>query len=222
MPSGISQIQQVLDEEMTPKAGNKLVSIKEIVSIIVGYAFKSTGYSAKSSDIKLICGDNLEPGFFRWSTTKYWPREKASPYTKFLLRKDDVILAMDRPWIKSGLKRALVTDSILPALLLQRTACLRAPSKEIAEYVYFILGSSAFSEHVLSKQTGASVPHISEKQIASFQLYIPTEKRIHSVVQCMSFVYDKVKVAEENYRRFLSLCAELKQQVLNMAFNGEL
>ena len=214
--------QCVLDEEMTPKDGNKLFKLKEIAAILVGYAFKSSGYSTDPHDLKLVCGDNIEPGFFRWDETKYWPRKNVAQYSQFLLKTDDVVLAMDRPWIRSGLKRALVTEDVLPALLLQRTACLRTGDKDIARYLYFILGSSFFVEHVLNQQTPGSVPHISGKQIASFPLYLPEEKRIHSAVQRISTLYEATQTEESKYRRLLSLCAELKRQVLAKAFNGEL
>ena len=214
--------QRVLDEEMTPKSGNKLFNLKDIAAIFVGYAFKSSGYSTDPHDLKLVCGDNIEPGFFRWDETKYWPRKNVAQYSQFLLKTDDVVLAMDRPWIKSGLKRALVTEDVLPALLLQRTACLRTGDKDIARYLYFILGSSFFVEHVLNQQTPGSVPHISGKQIASFPLYLPEEKRIHSAVQRISTLYEATQTEESKYRRLLSLCAELKRQILAKAFNGEL
>ena len=129
---------------------------------------------------------------------------------------------MDRPWIRRGLKRALVTKDILPALLLQRTACLRTGDEDVAKYLYFILGSSFFIGHVLKQQTPGSVPHISGKQIASFPLYLPEEKRLHSVVQRISSLYDMIQDAESKYLRLLSLCAELKKQILAEAFNGEL
>ena len=214
--------QRVLDEEMTPKDGNKLFNLKEIAAILVGYAFKSSEYSTDPHDLKLVCGDNIEPGFFRWDETKYWPRKNVAQYSQFLLKTDDVVLAMDRPWIKSGLKRALVKEDVLPALLLQRTACLRTGDKDIARYLYFILGSSFFVEHVLNQQTPGSVPHISGKQIASFPLYLPEEKRIHSAVRRISTLYEATQTEESKYRRLLSLCAELKRQILAKAFNGEL
>jgi restriction endonuclease S subunit len=215
--------QQVLDEEMTSKAGNKLICIKDIATVLVGYAFKSSGYSTNSHDIKLVCGDNIEPGSFRWNEkTKYWPHENATQYSRFLLKTNDVVLAMDRPWIKSGLKRALVTEDILPALLLQRTACLRTTNKDVAKYIYFILGSSFFVNHVLKQQTPGSVPHISGTQIESFPLYIPDNKRIHTAVQRINLLYETTNKAERHYQELLSYCDELKQQILAKAFNGEL
>lgn len=215
--------QQVLDEEMTSKAGNKLVCIKDIATVLVGYAFKSSGYSTNSHDIKLVCGDNIEPGSFRWNEkTKYWPHENATQFSRFLLKTNDVVLAMDRPWIKSGLKRALVMEEILPALLLQRTACLRTTNTDVAKYIYFILGSSFFINHVLKQQTPGSVPHISGTQIESFPLYIPEDKRLRSAVHRISSLYEMTNKAEEKYQEILSYCAELKQQILAKSFNGEL
>jgi type I restriction enzyme S subunit len=40
--------------------------------------------------------------------------------------KDDVVLAMDRPWIEAGLKFAYLSQDDLPCLLVQRVSRLRA------------------------------------------------------------------------------------------------
>ena len=70
----------------------------------VGYAFKSAEFT--ESGIKLLRGDNIEPGSLRWIDTKYWSPEKLDSYKNLLIDEGDIILAMDRPLISSGLKIA--------------------------------------------------------------------------------------------------------------------
>ena len=79
-------------------------------------------------------------------------------------------MAMDRPWTGSGFKMAFIDGDKLPAILIQRTACIRA--KDLAnEFLYAMLNSSWFAEHCDVK--GSLVPHISNKDINSFSVFVP-------------------------------------------------
>ena len=71
------------------------VKVGDISKLDVGYAFKSAEFT--ESGIKLLRGDNIEPGSLRWIDTKYWSPEKLDSYKNLLIDEGDIILAMDRP-----------------------------------------------------------------------------------------------------------------------------
>lgn len=146
------------------------VKLGDIVDIFTGYPFKSAEYSENPDDIKLIRGDNIAQGTLRWDGVKRWPIDKAEGLDNFLLKENDVLLAMDRPWIPAGLKFARVYSSDLPCLLVQRVACLRAKSGQDQNFIYSLLSTPAFSEYIQNVTTGTAVPHISVKQIKEFEL----------------------------------------------------
>jgi type I restriction enzyme S subunit len=79
-------------------------------------------------------------------------------------------MALDRPWISEGFKIAMVDQEHLPALLIQRTARIRAV--DVNQYYLmqcFVLGR--FDRHC--NITGSLVPHISAKDIQSFLIMLP-------------------------------------------------
>ncbi len=157
------------------------VKLGDIVDIFTGYPFKSAEYSENPDDIKLIRGDNIAQGTLRWDGVKRRPIDKAEGLDNFLLKENDVLLAMDRPWIPSGLKFARVYSSDLPCLLVQRVACLRAKSGQDQNFIYSLLSTPAFSEYIQNVTTGTAVPHISVKQIKEFELEklsLETEKEV--------------------------------------------
>lgn len=157
------------------------VKLGDIVDIFTGYPFKSAEYSENPDDIKLIRGDNIAQGTLRWDGVKRWPVDKAEGLENFLLKENDVLLAMDRPWIPAGLKFARVYSSDLPCLLVQRVACLRAKSGQDQNFIYSLLSTPAFSEYIQNVTTGTAVPHISVKQIKEFELEklsLETEKEV--------------------------------------------
>ena len=107
-------------------------------------------------------------GYINWEDSKRWP--DPTGYEQCLLRKGDIVMVMDRPWTGDGFKMAFVDEYRLPAILIQRTACIR--SKDLSnEFLYAMLNSTWFAEHCDVK--GSLVPHISNKDINSFGVFIP-------------------------------------------------
>ena len=153
------------DPESNPKEWVK-EPLKDHAEVLVGYPFPSEGYSEEGVDI--VGGYNLMQGFIQWDESKHWPSEKG--YEQYLLQADDIVMAMDRPWVNGGFKIAKVDDSHLPALLIQRTACIRGKGLR-QEFLHTLLDSRGFAEHC--NVTGSLVPHISNKDIYSFQVILP-------------------------------------------------
>lgn len=192
------------------------------VDLLAGYAFPSTGYSVAADGIRLLRGDNIMQGYLRWDNAKHWPADGAEDYARFALREGDVVLAMDRPWVKAGLKRAQIGTSDLPCLQLQRTARLRPKRSMSAEFLFHLTGSRSFSQHLLSVQTGLGVPHISGKQIESYRFTLPSPSEQAAITGKLNDLQQRSERLEEVYRQKLTALDELKQSLLHQAFTGAL
>ena len=95
-------------------------------------------------------GDNIGQGFFKSVEFKRWPGGTYS-HESYALAVDDIVLAMDRPFIPAGLKWAMVTQEILPARLVQRVARLRSIDKALdQQFLRHVISSDAFVTYVLS------------------------------------------------------------------------
>lgn len=175
---------------------SKLVksSLRNHIDFLTGFPFKSQGYSQNSTDIKLMCGDNIGQGFVRWDTVKRWPSSDAEEYERYLLEENDVVLAMDRPWIDAGLKYATVSRDDLPSLLLQRTARLRGTPTLDVQYLKYIIGSPWFTEYVKRINTGSLVPHISGDQIKEFAFPIPSIDHQKTVAEVLGRIDKKIEL----------------------------
>lgn len=79
-------------------------------------------------------------------------------------------MALDRPWISEGFKIAKVDSKHLPALLIQRTVRIRAIDMN-QDYLYYCFICGGFNKHC--NVTGSLVPHISSKDIKSFEVMLP-------------------------------------------------
>jgi type I restriction enzyme S subunit len=75
---------------------------------------------------------------------------------------------------------------------------------------------------LVSQQTGVGVPHISGKQILSFETPIPNIIDQQYIATRLDALNEKCKTLQANYEKTLSLCDDLKQALLRKAFNGEI
>ncbi|MCQ2242457.1 restriction endonuclease subunit S, partial [Treponema sp.] len=201
----------------------------EVAELISGYAFESKKYSTDENDTLLVCGDNIMHCSFRWETIKRWPKNEYEELKRFELKDSDIVLAMDRPWIKSGLKISKITENELPSLLVQRTAAIRTENKNLSSYLYYALQEDNFSKYLIDQQTGVGVPHISGKQILNYEIRFPLSPNTRSedlelrgIVEQLDSLSEKVRSLEEIYTKQLANCDELKQAFLEKAFAGEL
>lgn len=136
------------------------------IDMITGFPFNSAGYSRNG--IKICGGLIIMPNQIKWDDCKFWPTSQG--YEQFLLQKDDIVVALDRPWISEGFKIGQIHEEDLPSLLIQRTARIR--SKDLDQtFLLYLLKDKAFEIHC--SVTGSLVPHISNKDINSYNVIIP-------------------------------------------------
>jgi type I restriction enzyme S subunit len=206
----------------TPKAWWKLTSLGAEVDLLAGFAFKSAQYTNAGKYVRLLRGDNILQGVLRWDDVKKWPAGDTKDYERYQLAEGDVVLAMDRPWVKAGLKHATISRDDLPCLLVQRTARLRGLPDMDNRFLMFLIGSAAFSRHILGVQTGIGVPHISGQQIKDFEFYKPSVKEQVIFADGLKTLRREIERLESCYQRKLTALHELKQSLLHQAFSGAL
>lgn len=141
-------------------------TIENHIDLLTGFPFDSSGYVSKGVN---ICGGLIiMPQKIDWSACKHWPQ--ITGYEDYILRPNDIVIALDRPWISNGFKIAMVDREHLPALLIQRTARIRAVDIN-QHYLMQSLLLGRFDKHC--NITGSLVPYISPKDIKSYSVMIP-------------------------------------------------
>ncbi len=192
------------------------------IDLLVGFAFKSAKYSSNEDDIPLLRGDNIVQGNLRWDDVKRWPRNDTATYDRYWLREDDVVLAMDRPWVKAGLKHAIITVNDLPCLLVQRTASLRCKPNIKSRFLIYLVRSGAFIQHILGVQTGIGVPHISGQQIKDFVFARPPIVEQGRIAANLDRLSGETQRLESLYQHKLAALDDLKKSLLHQAFSGQI
>ncbi|TWU41880.1 restriction endonuclease subunit S [Novipirellula artificiosorum] len=187
-----------------------------IADIVTGYAFKSAEYVDKG--VRLCRGANVMPDTISWADVRYWRPEDKSVDTKLHLAEGDVVLAMDRPWISSGIKVAQVTQADLPTYLVQRVTRLRGDDSVSNAFLYQTIRHPAFTAHCGGLKTETTIPHISSADIKSFQVPVAPKElhgRFETLAQKTQADVKKLTVAAEE-------ADDLFHSLVQCAFKGQL
>lgn len=157
---------EMFGEPKTNPKGYIKEKLEAHIDLLSGYPFKSEQYVDEGVN---ICGGLIiMPQKIKWEECVHW--ESTDGLEDYLLNENDIVMALDRPWITEGFKIAKVDAEHLPALLIQRTARIRAKDMN-QDYLYYCFVNGGFDRH--SNVTGSLVPHISAKDIRSFEVMLP-------------------------------------------------
>ena len=203
-------------DPVTNPKGWPMSEIGKIADMVTGYAFKSVEYV--NDGVRLCRGANVMPDLLDWSDVRYWRPNDASIDSRLHLIKDDVVLAMDRPWISTGIKVAQVTEDDLPAYLVQRVSRLRGKGRISNAFLFYSLRHPAFTAHCGGLKTETTVPHISPQDIRSFPIPVAPDS-VHDE-------FERLAQQAKHVTRKLELAANESNHLFNSlvqrAFKGEL
>lgn len=149
--------------------------IKDLnIQIITGFAFKGNDISELKEGIRLMRGINITEGYVRHTDDidRYYLGD-TERLSKYFLKVDDLVIGMDGS--KVGKNMALITDIDSKSLLVQRVARLRSQNVSLIKYLFQQINSSRFFSYVDRINTSSGIPHISQKQIEEFLVWIPDD-----------------------------------------------
>lgn len=188
--------------------------------LISGFAFKSEWFSKEG--VRLLRGVNVAPGCLDWTTEARLPTIQAEEFQALRVEHRDVILAMDRPLISSGLKVAMATTEDAGCLLVQRVARIRASRFVLPDYLYIVLQSDLFRGEVERTATGSDLPHVSQNDIASAPMPLPPLAEQAEICTRVKRAISKFETSRREAGRSSALLDRLDQSLLAKAFRGEL
>ena len=137
------------------------------IDVLAGFPFDSTNY-VEDGGVKICGGLIIMHRYLDWSNCKRW--KNTDGVEAYLLQANDIVMALDRPWVSTGFKIAQIEEKDLPALLIQRTARIRGIDVD-QRFLMSLLADKAFEAHCTV--TGSLVPHISHKDIKSYEVILP-------------------------------------------------
>lgn len=197
-----------------------LVRLGDIARLQPGYAFKSAWFVDEG--VRLLRGTNIVPGGTRWDEVVHLSQEQAVQFREYDLGLGDIVIAMDRPVISSGMKIARLSTADLPSLLLQRVGRFIPFEGLHSDYLFHFVQSHEFQAHVGATATGTQLPHISQTDIESSILPLPPLNEQRRIVAKIEELSARNRRAREALDAVPALLEQFRQSVLAAAFRGDL
>ncbi len=195
-------------------------ALKDYVKLDMGFAFKSADFL--NEGLRLLRGDNIEPGGLRWRDAKHIDEDAVRDLGHLMLKVGDLVLAMDRPIISAGLKLARVSEQDVPCVLVQRVCKFNCTPSLSKDFLFLVLQGTAFINHLGAVQNGSGVPHISGAQILSFKLQLPSADEQTEIVRRVETLFAFADRLEARLAQAQTAATRLTPALLAKAFRGEL
>ena len=138
-----------------------------------GYAFKSKDFVDEG--VPLVQIGNVNKDYLDWDVINAVPEEYIDKYSEFALSKDDLVMAMTRPIIKSlgSVKIAKVAEDDLPCLLNQRVGRFQIKDKIHPVFLEILCKTDDFKDYVERMSGNSLQPNISSKQVEDYIIILP-------------------------------------------------
>jgi type I restriction enzyme, S subunit len=157
----------------------------EYAKLVGGYAFKSSDSQEKG--IKWLKIANVGVGKIKWDTLAFLPVNYLDIYGFYVLKEDEIVVAMTRPILSNKLKIARLTKSDTPCLLNQRVGKLVINKNACMDYIYHYLQFYPFVKEMQLLISGTDPPNISSELFERIKVNfppLPEQEGIARVLGC--------------------------------------
>lgn len=161
--------------------------LKEKCIFIAGYAFKSNDY-CKQSNALLITIKNIFKNSINLKKVTYLPDNFLQEYKKYLINKNDLLIAMTGATI--GKVALFNVDK--SALLNQRNGIIRS-SLINTDFLMNLLNIELYQKIILINAVGGAQPNISETGIMNLNIPFPPLEKQNEIAKYIQTIRDKAK-----------------------------
>ena len=145
--------------------------LKDLVTLVGGYAFKSDLY--KDSGIRVIRIANVQDGYISDEYPCFYPEEYREEIGVAMLEENDLLMSLT-----GNVGRvAFLTNDMLPAGLNQRVECLRSNNVLLKRYLYFFFRSNRFIDEASKNSSGIAQLNMSTKWLGEYEITLFNEDK---------------------------------------------
>jgi len=189
------------------------VTKRGFIKIKSGFGFKLKEYSKKG--IPLIRIDNIQYGKINYENLCYLPESYLKKYKDFVLKKGDIILALNRPITNNELKIGKV--EIEPSILYQRVGILRIDEKDCnLNFYYHYLRSHIFLKKLKSILVGSDQPYIKLEAFSKISFPKPPLKEQEYIVEILTTFDREMELLKEKKNKL----ERVKKGLMNDLLSG--
>lgn len=198
------------------------VQIKDITTKIGSGATPKGGKTSYVEEgISLIRSMNVYPFKFEYENLAHITDQQAKELQNVEIKQKDVLFNITGASIA---RCCVVPDDVLPARVNQHVSILRCKGEIInPNYLCSIMNSPKSQKILLGiGEAGSTRQALTKSDLENFTIPLPPLEEQKRIVAHLDSLSEKVHQLEEIYTKQLADCDELKQSLLQKAFEGEL
>ena len=188
--------------------------LEKIFEIFNGYAFSSKENVKKG--IILLKIANIGITKLNKNDISFLPINFLDLYSKFLLKKGDIVIALTRPLLNGKLKIAEINEYFNNCLLNQRVG--KILTKENKKFIYNMLQNKNYIKKIENNISGSDPPNLSTESIKDINITIPILQEQEKIADFLSSVDVKLDLTEKK----LELLKNYKKGIMQKIFSQEL
>ncbi len=192
--------------------GWEVVPLKYFCRITTGFAFKSESFADDGVPLIRI-GDILSSGKIDLSKAKYLPVDFLEKHKEAAVRKSDILMAMTGATIGKA-ARYLCNEL---SLLNQRVCAFRASQTESQPFLWYVLTSKLYIEHISITAFGGAQPNISDSELLTCSFPLPPPPEQTNIAKFLDRETSKIDDLVAEQRRLMKLLKEKRQAVISDA-----
>jgi len=182
----------------------KRLKLDEVCDILNGYAFKSSKYSNKG--YRIIRITNVQKGIIVDESPKYYSDKDMVGLERYKLFENDILLSLTGNVGRVG----IMNNSLLPAALNQRVACLRLKNDDVCyEYLFYYLNSDEFENLCIENANGIAQKNLSTSFLKTVSIPIPPLDIQKKIIE----VLDKSQELVDKRKEQITALSKLKQSI---------
>jgi type I restriction enzyme S subunit len=194
--------------------------LKIFGKIIGGFAFPSSNFTENGIIVLKI--NNIQTMWIDWSELDFIPETKLMNYHEYIVENGDLIFALTRPIISTGIKAAILSNTSSPVLINQRTAVFRPQKNIITRFLYFITMSDYFYQDFRSRIKITNQPNISTDDIACIKIVIPSIEEQIEIAKYLEVRLSKIDTLIANIEKQIEKLEELRKIKIHEAVTGKI
>jgi type I restriction enzyme S subunit len=195
--------------------------VKYLGKIVSGHSFKSDDFIEKNG-CRVMKISNIQTMSIDWSDESFVPQSFYDLYPNFQIFKNDLVFALTRPIISTGIKAAIV-DSEEKILLNQRNAVLKPTNLLNVKWMYFLIFNPRFVDYFesLIDKTGQQ-PNISSTDIANIPIPLPPRNEQDEIIKFILIEQKRIETIIIKTQQEIELMMEYKTALISEVVTGKM
>ena len=145
------------------------------IDILNGYAFQSSKYT--NEGVRIIRITNVQDGYIEDDSPKYYPLSLILEYERFMLKSNDLLMSLTGNVGRVG----FLPESMLPAALNQRVACIRSNIIS-TKFLSYLFRTNTFKNECVASAKGVAQLNISTEWLKEYIIMVPPLAEQHRIV----------------------------------------